>query len=156
TRNLNKNAHTLQGQFAFAQGAISLQAPVLGMEQLDFDRIETELNFDTGTVSLSQGKITSPLFAAEFQGSLHTTVPCPLSRIQLTGSFQPRPEFTSSVDSPSVVHMLKKEMQKGTLPFTVNGLLKKPEIMFTGLSPAFNRMMKLQKKNLRNLPERSR
>ncbi len=153
---LKKKTHTLQGKFTFAEGAIGLQQPVMGMEQLNFDSIETELHFAAETISLSQGKITSPIFAAEFKGSLHTAVPCRLSRIQLAGSFQPRSEFTASVDSPSLVRMLKKEMEKGSLPFTVNGLLQEPGIKFTSLSPAFNRQMGLQKKQLRQLPKRSR
>lgn len=154
-RKLKKNTPTLQGKFIFAQGEIGLQEPVLGMEQLNFDSIETELYFAAETVSFRQGKITSPMFAAEFQGSLHTTVPCRLSPIQLTGSFQPRPEFATSVASPSLVNMLKKEMRKGSLPFTVNGPLKKPGIVFTSLT-AYNKQMELLKKKLRQLPERSR
>ncbi|MCI5139150.1 MAG: type II secretion system protein GspN [Candidatus Electrothrix sp. AR1] len=155
-RKLKKNTHTLQGKFTFAQGEIDLQQPVLGMKQLDFDSIETELNFAAGTVSLSRGKITSPLFAADFKGSLRTAVPCRLSHIDLTGSFQPEPEFTASVDSPSLVTLLKKEMQKGNLPFTVKGPLHEPGIKFTSLPPAFNRQMGQQKKQLRQSPERSR
>jgi type II secretion system protein N len=155
-RALKKNTHSLQGKFTFAKGEIGLQQPVLGMKQLDFDSIDTELNFATGTVSLSKGRITSPMFAADFKGSLHTAVPCRLSRIQLTGFFQPGPEFIASGDSPSLVHMLKKEMQKGSLPFTVNGLLKEPGIKFTSLPPVFNKQMGLLKKQLRQLPKRSR
>ncbi|MCI5165130.1 MAG: type II secretion system protein GspN [Candidatus Electrothrix sp. GM3_4] len=153
---LKKNTHSLQGRFTFAKGEIGLQQPVLGMDQLDFDKIETKFNFVTGTLSLSEGKLTSPMFAANFKGNLHTAVPCRLSRIQLTGSFQPRPKFTASADSPSLVHMLKKEMQKGSLPFSVNGLLQEPGIVFTSLPPAFNRQMGLQKKQRRQLPRRSR
>lgn len=155
-RKLKKNTHSLQGKFIFAQGKIGLQYPVLGMKQLDFDSIETELRFAAETVSLSRGRITSPMFAADFKGSLRTAVPCRLSRIDLTGSFQPGPEFTTSVDSPSLVTLLKKEMQKGSLPFTVNGFLQEPGIKFTSLPPAFNRQMGLQKKQLRQSPERSR
>jgi type II secretion system protein N len=159
-RKLTDTTHILRGTFQFAKGTIGLQQPVLGMEQLDFDSIATELDVDTGTVLFSKGKVTSPLFSADFQGNLHTVVPCRLSHIQLTGSFQPGPEFTASVHSPSLVNMLKKEMRQGSLPFTVNGPLKEPGIVFTSLPPAFNRQMGLQKglpkKPLRQLPQRSR
>ncbi|MGB5685275.1 MAG: type II secretion system protein GspN [Candidatus Electrothrix sp.] len=155
-RKLEKSAQSLQGKFIFAQGEIGLQQPVMGMKKLDFDSIETTLNFAAGTMSLGEGKITSPLFAANFKGSLHTAVPCSLSRIQLTGAFQPGSEFTASINSPSLVHMLEKEIQKGSLPFTVNGLLQEPGIIFTSLPPAFNRQMGVQKKQLRQSPERSR
>ncbi|CAK8716155.1 Type II secretion system protein N [Candidatus Electrothrix laxa] len=154
-----KSTHTLQGKFTFAKGEIGLQQPVMGMAQLNFDSIETELNFANGTISLSKGKITSPIFAASFKGNLYTAVPCRLSRIRMTGSFQPGPKFTASVNSPSLVHMLKKGIQKVGLPFTVNGLLHEPGIVFTSLPPAFNRQMGLQKKLRRQspkLPKRSR
>lgn len=159
-RTLKKNTHSLQGKFIFAQGKIGLQQPVLGMKQLDFDSIETELHFAAETVSLSRGRITSPMFAADFKGSLRTAVPCRLSRIDLTGSFQPGPKFNASANSQSLTALLKKEMEKGSLPFTVKGLLQEPGIVFTSLHPAFNRQMSLQKglpkKTLRQLPERSR
>ncbi|WP_339138528.1 MAG: type II secretion system protein GspN [Candidatus Electrothrix sp. GW3-4] len=153
TRKLKKKHQSLQGQFTFAKGELSLQQPVLGMKQIDFDRIETQLAFSSGTISLSQGKVNSPLFAADFQGSLHTTVPCSLSRIDLKGFFRPRAEFASSIDSPSLVMLLKKEMQQGNLPFTVNGLLKAPGIKFTSLPPTFNNQMGLIRKQLRQMPQ---
>ncbi len=155
-RALKKNTPSFQGNFTFTEGEISLQKSVLGMEQLDFDKITTKLNFATGTLSLSEGKITAPMFTADFKGNIHTTVPCRRSRIQLTGSFQPSPEFTASADSPSLVNMLKKEMLKGSLSFSINGLLQEPGIVFTSLPPAFNRQMGLQKQQQRQLPRRSR
>ncbi|RWX45876.1 type II secretion system protein N [Candidatus Electrothrix aarhusensis] len=155
-RALKKNTHSFKGNFTFTKGEISLQKPVLGMKQLGFDRITTKLNFATGTISLSEGKITAPIFAADFKGNIHTAVPCRRSRIQLTGSFQPKPEFTASADSPSLVNMLKREILKGSLPFSVNGLLQEPGIVFTSLPPAFNRQMGLQRKQQRQLPRRSR
>ncbi|MCI5121949.1 MAG: type II secretion system protein GspN, partial [Candidatus Electrothrix sp. AUS4] len=147
-RNLTDITHTMQGKFVFTRGSIGLQQAVLGMDQIDFDRLETQLNMNTGTVVLSQGKVTSPLFAAEFKGNLRMAVPCSHSDIRVTGSFQPGPKFTASLDSPSLAALLNKEMQKGSLPLTVNGPLKKPGIVFTSLPPGFNSQMELLKKQL--------
>ncbi|MCI5160377.1 MAG: type II secretion system protein GspN, partial [Candidatus Electrothrix sp. AUS1_2] len=151
-RNLNDTTHTMQGQFTFAQGSIGLQKAVLGMEQVDFDRLETRLDLNNGTVVFSLGKVTSPLFAAEFKGTLHTAVPCSNSDIRVTGDFQPGPEFASSVGSPSLALLLNKEMRKGSLPFTVNGPLKKPGIVFSSLPPQFNRQMELLNRQPRQQP----
>lgn len=155
TRMLHKNNHTLQGEFTFAQGTLSLQQPVLGMKQIDFDTIETKLTFKAGTVSISQGKVNAPLFAADFQGSMQTMVPCSLSHVDVKGSFQPRAEFASSLESPSLVALLKKEMQKGALPFTVNGILKAPGIKFPSLPSQFNNQMGLIRKQLQQTPKGS-
>ncbi len=154
TRMLKKKNHTLQGQFTFAKGALSLQQPVLGMKQVEFNSIKARLSFNAGTLSINQGKVSSPLFAANFQGSMLTAFPCSLSRIYLTGSFLPRAEFASSLESPSLVALLKKESQKGDLPFTVNGLLKAPGIKFTSLPPQFNNQMGLIRRQLRQIPKR--
>jgi type II secretion system protein N len=157
TRMLKKNNQALlQGQFTFAQGTLSLQEPVLGMKQIDFDSIETKLAFNAGMMSINQGKVSSPLFAADFQGSMKTMVPCSLSHIDVQGSFQPRAEFASSVDSPSLVALLKKEMQKGDIPFTVIGPLKRPGIKFPSLPPQFNTQMGLIKRQLRQMPKGGR
>lgn len=152
-RNLTDITHTMQGKFVFAQGSISLQQAVLGMDQIDFDRLETQLNMNTGTIVFSQGKVTSPLFTANFKGNLRMAVPCSDSNIRVTGSFQPGPDFTASLGSPSLAALLNKEMQKGPLPLTVNGPLKKPNILFTSLPPGFNRQMELLKKQRQQQPK---
>ena len=154
-----QQSQSVQGTFHLNQGVIGLHDPVLGMKELTFDRSEPQLSLKNNTITLSKGTVTSPLFAATFQGTLHTAVPCPLSRIQVTGSFQPGPEFTASVDSPSLVRMLQKAIQKGNLPFTVNGILQEPGIVFSSLPPAFNRQMGLQRRQQSRqprLPKRSR
>ncbi len=156
TRMLKKKNHSLQGQLTFAKGGLSLQQPVLGMKQIDFDSIETRLSFKAGTLSISQGKVSSPSFTANFNGNMRTTFPCSLSRIDLTGSFLPGADFTSSLESPSLVALLKKESQKGALPFTVNGLLKAPGIKFTSLPPQFNNQMGLIRRQLRQIPKEGR
>ena len=156
TRKLNRKQHTLQGQFTFAQGEISLQQPVLGMQQLDFERLETGLDLDTETVSFSRGKVTAPLFTADFQGDLHIAAPCSVSRIQLAGSFHPEPAFTDSLESPSLALLLKRKIEKEPLTFTMNGPLKEPGIFFTNLPPAFNKQMGRMKQQRQRLPTRGR
>jgi type II secretion system protein N len=153
TRMLKKKNHSLQGTFSFTKGSLSLQQPVLGMKQIDFNSIKTQLSFNAGSLSISQGQVNSPLFAANFKGSMQTFFPCSLSRIDLTGFFQPRAEFASSIESPSLVALLRREAQKGDLPFTVNGLLKAPGIKFTSLPPQFNKQMGLIRRQQRQIPK---
>ena len=165
SRKMMEKHPALQGTFQFTKGKVGLQSPILGMNELVFDRLETQLILNKEKMTLSKGKVTSPTFTAEFQGKLHTAVPCRLSRVQIAGSFQPKPEFIASVDSPSLARILKKEMAKGAtkdvLPFTVNGLLQKPGIVFPSLPPVFNRQMgqqrkQLLRKQLRQLPKSKR
>ncbi|MCW5212116.1 type II secretion system protein GspN [Desulfobulbus sp. TB] len=157
-RKMMEKTSALQGTFQVTKGTVGLQYPVLGMNELVFDRLATQLTLNAGKITLSKGKVTSSTFTAEFQGNIYTVVPCRLSRVQITGSFQPKPEFVASVDSPSLVRLLAT---KDVLPFTVNGLLQKPGIVFPSLPPIFNRQMgqqrkQLLRKQLRQLPKRSR
>ncbi|CAK8713270.1 Type II secretion system protein N [Candidatus Electrothrix gigas] len=162
SRKMTEKHHALQGTFQVTKGTVGLQYPVLGMNELVFDRLATQLTLNAGKMTLSKGKMTSPTFTADFQGDLYTAVPCRLSRVQITGSFQPKPAFVASVDSPPLVHLLKREMAqgkgqgKGVLPFTVNGMLQQPGIVFSSLPPAFNRQMGLQRRKLRQLPQSKR
>ncbi|MCI5189155.1 MAG: type II secretion system protein GspN [Candidatus Electrothrix sp. AS4_5] len=166
-RKMTEKHHALQGTFQVTKGTVGLHYPVLGMNELVFDRLATQLTLNAGKMTLSKGKMTSPTFTADFQGDIYTAVPCRLSRVQITGSFQPKPAFIASVDSPSLARLLKKEMAKGkgqgkgVLPFTVNGMLQQPGIVFPSLPAVFNRQMGQQKKQLlrkqlRQLPKRSR
>jgi type II secretion system protein N len=135
----SKLLHTAQGQLRLNKGIISLQESILGMEQLVFEQISGKIRYDSGKLHLEEGKMKSRSLNAEFSGSLQPASPFSLSRIQSEGSLLPRPEFLASFGSPKVVELLKRQLRDGGLPFTINGILREPGIVFTGLPADFNK-----------------
>ncbi len=134
----NKILSTAQGLFRVDNGSISLQKPVLGMEELVFERLSGKMSYDDEVVHLADGAMKSRAFSAEFNGTLQPDTPFQVSKIKATGSLLPRPELLASMGDPSVVNILRKQLREGRLPFTITGPLQAPGIFFTGLPADFN------------------
>ncbi|CAK8721065.1 MAG: type II secretion system protein N [Candidatus Electronema aureum] len=131
----------LQGSFKVGKGAISLQAPVLGMDQIAFETISSTIKRRAGAVQIEGGKLESRLLAAEFSGDLRLTEPVASSSIRLKVSLNPRPELMASVGSPMLINLLKGQLKNDKLPFTVTGTLNAPGIVFNGLPADFNQQL---------------
>jgi type II secretion system protein N len=131
----------LEGKVTVSKGTVSLQEPVLGMKELAFAAISSKVSKQGGTLRLQEGTLESKLLAAEFAGSLRLTEPVFRSPVQLQGAVLPRPEFLASLGSPMVVNMLKRQLRQDKMPFTLNGTVQEPGIIFKGLPPDFNRLL---------------
>jgi type II secretion system protein N len=136
-----RQAAAAEGDFRVAKGAVSLQQPVLGLKQIAFDSLRVKLKRQDGLLRIEGGKLESALFSAEFSGTLRLEHTLPLSHIQLTGSFAPRPEFMAALGSPVLADLLKRQLRQGKLSFTISGMLQEPGINFIGLPAEFNRQI---------------
>ncbi len=132
----------MEGNLTVRNGAISLQEPVLGMEELAFETISSKLSKQANLLHLQNGKLASKLLAAEFSGSLRLREPVFLSSVNVQGAFIPRPEFLASLGNPMLVNMLKRQLQQDKMPFSVSGTLKEPGIHFKGLPSNFNSLLR--------------
>ncbi len=129
----------LKGEVRIEKGAVSLQEPVLGMEQLAFDQLRGKIKSQGGTLLLEDGKLESKLLAADFSGDLRLTQPAASSPVRLKGGLSPRPEFLASLGGgPMAASLLKSHLQDGRLPFTITGPLNAPGIVFNGLPADFS------------------
>ncbi|MGR0480029.1 MAG: type II secretion system protein GspN [Candidatus Electronema sp. V4] len=129
----------LKGEVRIEKGAVSLQEPVLGMEQLAFDQLRGKIKSQGGTLLLQDGKLESKLLAADFSGDLRLTQPAASSPVRLKGGLNPRPELLASLGGgPIAASLLKSRLQNGKLPFTITGPLNAPGIVFSGLPADFS------------------
>lgn len=133
---------TAEGRFRLDKGTISLQDPVLGMDQLVFEHLSVKIRYDSGKLHVEEGEMQSRSLNAEFSGSLQSASPFSLSRIQSEGFLVPRPEFLASFGSPDAVELLKRQLRDGGLPFAINGSLREPGIVFAGLPAEFNKKLR--------------
>ena len=130
--------YELQGKLLLVNGEISFQKPVLGMKQLAFSQVSSRIRYEPGVIHLEGGSIESRLLAGEFSGTVMPAGSIGRSTLKLNGVLIPRSEFLSGIGNDMAVNLLKKQLQEGKLPFTINGPLKEPGIVFTGLSADFN------------------
>jgi type II secretion system protein N len=137
----------LQGRVQLGKGEISLQEPVLGMESLRFNQLDSAVKYGAGKVQFSSGSMESKLLAAEFSGTVQPVVHAVLlSSLRINGSLTPRPEFLAPIGDAMTVNLLKKQLQQGKLPFIINGTLSKPGIVFSGLPADLNSQLQGRRK----------
>jgi len=133
----------LKGEVKVEKGAVSLQEPVLGMEQLTFDRLRGQVKSQGGTLLLEGGKLESKLLEADFSGSVRLAQPAASSSVRLKGGLSPRPEFLAKLGGgPLAASLLKSRLQEDRLPFTITGPLSEPGIVFSGLPADFSRQLR--------------
>ena len=131
----------LNGMAMLAKGDISFQGPVLGMQQLAFDQVTSQITYRPGQIHLKEGKVESRLLDADFAGTVRSVDPIGSSVVNLKGSLSPRSEFLSGIGDQAAVDVLKKQLKEGKLSFSINGALVEPGIVFAGLPPEFNQQL---------------
>ncbi len=132
----------VQGDLSLAHGILSFQEPVLGMEQLAYSKMAVHFKSTAEGIALSAGKMESSLLAGEFTGLLKPQAELYRSTVQLKGTLAPRSEFLASIGDAAAVNILKKQLKDGKLPFTINGTVKEPGVVFTGLPAEFNQQLR--------------
>jgi type II secretion system protein N len=132
----------LQGDVQLQKGTISLQEPVLGMEQLVFNQMGCRLQYGAGVIHVDDGKMESRLLAAEYSGAITPAKEFMMSQLQLKGFLTPRPEFLTGINDAMAVTVFKKQLQEGKLPLTINGTLQQPGIVFGDLPADLNKRMR--------------
>ena len=131
----------LQGKVLLVKGEISFQKPVLGMKQLAFAQVSSRIKYESGEISIEDGRVESRQLAGEFSGTVKPAGGIARSTLKLNGALIPRPEFLSGIGNDTAVNLLKKQLQEGKLPFTINGPLEEPGIVFSGLPADFNQRL---------------
>jgi type II secretion system protein N len=133
----------MEASLSIGKGTVSLQEPVLGMKQLAFDTLRCTVKRQGKAMQIEGGKLESRLLEAEFSGDLSLAEPAAASTVRLKGGLNPRPEFLASLGGgPIVANLLKSRLQGGSkFPFTVNGTLNEPGIVFAGLPADFTKLL---------------
>jgi type II secretion system protein N len=141
SRQLQAKESSLSGRIGIADGILSFQEPVLGMEQLSFGHLSSDVEYSPDKMVLTKGSMDASLLSATFSGTVIPADKFALSSLRIKGELTPRSEFLATVGNAAAVSLLKENLQQGKLPFTINGTVRKPGIVFTGLPAALNRQL---------------
>lgn len=125
---------SLQASVQVSDGAISLQQPIFGMEQVAFESTATDLALSNRTVTLDNGVMDSHLFTATYKGNMTLADNLYTSGITLQGFMEPRPELLGGLQNPTAASLIKSQLQDDRLSFTISGTLLEPGILFKGAS----------------------
>ena len=135
----------MEGACRVVRGLVSFKEPVLGMDQLTFTEVSSRFHYGSGKIQIMDGKMKSRLLAAEFSGTVQwdTTV-FNRSELSLQGTLIPRPEFLTALGEDVEVNLFRKQLREGGLPFTINGSLQNPGIIFKGLPQGLRKRLRVK------------
>lgn len=124
----------LQADLVMKDGSIELLQPVMGLEKLDFNQLNSSLSSKNQVVTMTGGKIESTLFAVDFSGNVTMNDNLLDSSLDINGSFEPRPELFGNLQDAAMVKLVKDQLRDGKLSFKVTDTLMTPGIIFQGVS----------------------
>ena len=136
----------LEGMGRVVQGTISFKEPVLGMDQLAFTEVSSWFHYGSGEMQLLDGRLRSRLLTGTFTGTVQLkTMVLNRSELRLQGTLVPRSEFLAGLGEEVDVKLLKKQLQRGGgLPFSVNGTVQQPGIIFKGLPSGLKKRLQVR------------
>ncbi|MCL7487657.1 MAG: type II secretion system protein GspN [Desulfobulbaceae bacterium] len=124
----------LQADLMVRDGSLELLQPVMGLNNLPFNQLITSLSLAGRVVTLTRGKVDSDLFAADFEGTVDLADNLLGSGLDISGSFEPRPELMGGLKDPAVVQLIKGQLRDNKLTFQLSDTLFEPGIRFQGVS----------------------
>jgi type II secretion system protein N len=124
----------LQADLMVREGSLELLQPVMGLNNLPFNQLATSLSLADRVVTFTRGKMDSDLFAADFEGTVALADNLLGSGLDISGSFEPRPELMGGLKDPAVVQLIKGQLRDNKLTFQLSDTLFEPGIRFQGVS----------------------
>jgi type II secretion system protein N len=124
----------LTAELQLAEGSISLQQPVFGLDQLEFSQLTTTLELRDRVLALTGGTVESRLLAAEYSGTVTLDNPLLMSEVKIDGMLEPRSELLSSLRDQATVTLIRNQLRDNKLSFVLNGTMLEPGIQFQGSS----------------------
>lgn len=132
----------LRADVRIDQGRVWLKRAILHHSSLPFSLVGATLVLDGDNLTISEGKVDSPLFSGEFAGELRSRGVPTEGRLDVHGRLLPRPPLFKGVDNPALLRMLRARLEDNTLPFRISGSLVEPGIHFEEYSALFESLEK--------------
>ncbi len=118
----------LKGNLELADCRVDLSAPALGVDAIEFDRVETELLLDNRALTIRQCEFKGKQLDASLTGNV-SMLDRPGSRsLNIRGRFQPHHLFLTQIESSLPANFLRQRKgEKGGFSFRISGSLDSPK-----------------------------
>ncbi|GAB4344661.1 MAG: hypothetical protein Kow0089_21330 [Desulfobulbaceae bacterium] len=123
-----------EADFVVQDGSMELLQPVFGLESLEFNRMRSEIVLAEGVVRVEKGKVDSTLFGVDFSGTITLADTIPGSGLDISGTFEPRPELLGSIREGAVQELIKGQLKEGRLAFRLTDTVGAPGLVFEGVA----------------------
>lgn len=124
-------SHRAQGKLHLTTGHLGLLLPILSLKDIDLSNLETDIVLQERRIVLSNGQFQGKELNGYFAGDLLIGNPWKHSELALHGSLEPLPPLLKkSRYAKNMVLQLKKQQNRSTLPFLLQGNIQRPRFKF--------------------------
>jgi len=116
-----------QASFSVSECAIELIQPLFGLEKLNFQLIEVELDMLGPRVRIKKCDLNGEEVDGRISGSLMVRKPYGQTRLNLSGVLKPQPDFSAKLSKMIPVALLSgTNIQRKGIPFKITGTIDRP------------------------------
>lgn len=131
TWNNEKPMRSGQGNLRIDKGSFSLLFPILSLKKTDIEEFKTDFTLQEDRILLSKGYFQGKELRGKFGGNIILQTPFKLSEFDCNGSLEPLPPLLKkSKYAQNMVIQLKKQHNRATLPFLLQGNVQRPRFTF--------------------------
>lgn len=116
-----------KGDFSIANGSVQLSQPFLGVESVDFQRIDAQMVLEKQRISLARFDFKGKLMEGNASGSIHLNPNLPKSRLDLKVTVKALGDKAGLFDA---VKFLGQRFKEGIFEITIGGTFDQPQINF--------------------------
>jgi type II secretion system protein N len=120
-----------EGQISLHKGNFTLLLPILSLNSIDLKKFSTNFVFQKNSLQCSDGKFHGNEIKGTFSGNLALQSTLKAAILSFKGDLEPLPPLLKqSKYAQNMVIQLKKQRNRGTVPFLLKGTVQKPRFKF--------------------------
>jgi type II secretion system protein N len=121
-----------KGVVAVREGSVELLQPILSLNTLNFQNVETEFHLQNQSVTMAKGNLHGVEFNGTFAGILQLTEPLGSGALGVSGELTPLAPADADPQWKNRASILQTRYKQTTLPFVISGTLAGPLFRFGG------------------------
>jgi len=131
TWNKNKAMHNAQGNIQIEKGSFGLLFPILSLKKIDLSNFKMDFSLQNDRIQVKSGSFQGRELRGEFEGDTTLQTPFRRSEFAINGILEPLPPLLKkSKYAQNMVTQLKKQHNRATLPYLLQGTVQRPRFKF--------------------------
>jgi len=120
-----------KGQITMVNGSFKLLLPILSLQKIDLKKFSADLVFQKEKLQFNKGTFQGRELKGDFNGGLALRSPIEQSKYSFKGTLEPLPPLLKKNRyAKNLLIQMKKRHNRTTLPFLLQGSVKRPRFKF--------------------------
>ncbi len=120
-----------KGNISMVDGSFKLLLPILSLQKIDLKKFNTNLVFQKEKLQFNGGNFQGRELKGDFNGGLTLRTPIEQSKYSFKGTLEPMPPLLKKNRyAKNLLIQMKKRHNRTTLPFLLQGSVKRPRFKF--------------------------